>query len=331
MGGIISRENIIKEKIENVREGEVVLELFKIAEELGIGNEIELQNSFSFHALEYAYKPIENQTNFKVDKVYTAIKNVYYVVELYLRGYYNKEHYMGYEEFLNLVKNGKTKEVIEASHSCFILHINRLKKIIAKSKKKIPRNNKFFRETKELLKEIDKDLSICERYPNTSANLSEFYFGRLHGICGPTVVKKMVGFIAMEKTVYSLYNELAILSKFKEEYINNICELYIKNIGAMIPFNLFEKAINNYLFALPYSDCPENLKISKVDAGLLIREVKLGTLSATELVDQLVDKYELTEYNVEYLKEYGTYIEKRIQTLKDSNYFGELFIVTPPD
>ena len=328
MSNVIMREDILKQRMDNVTEGELVLELFKVAEELAFGDEIDLENKFSLAALEYVHKPMQENTIIKLEKVYTCMRNVYYVVELYLRGFYGKEVQLKHEEFLNLVVAGKSMEVIEASHKAFNLHINRLKKLIAKAKKRIPWNNPYFKNTKKLLEELDKDLSICERYPTTSANLSEFYFGRYYGIYGPSIVTKLTGFLAMEKTIYSLYNELCILSKFEEKNINNICDTYVRNVGSFIPFNPFDKIVNNYLFAQPYSDNPEDLTISKVDAELLIREIKLGTLNATELVDQLIDKYEFKGYRSKYLKEYGEYIQKKIKAVNQNEYFGELFLVS---
>lgn len=329
MNSVMTREDILREKVEKVEEGKLVLTLFQVAERMGICSALELENRLSFQAMDYVYDSAGD--NIREERLYTSIRNVYYVVELYLRGFYNKEHYIGYEEFFDLINNGKAKEVIEASHASFVLHINRLKKIIAKSKKKIPWDNEFYTETRELLKELDKDLSLCERYPNTSINLAEFYFGRYFGTCGPVMIMKNEGFLTLEKTVYSLYNELSILSKFDEKYKNAIFNDYIKNIGVLVPFNLFEKVVNNFLFASPYSDHPEKLKISKVEAELLMREMKMGTLNSTELINQLIDKYGFTGFNAEYLREYDRYTQRRIENLRKTNYFGELFVVTPPD
>lgn len=329
MSGIISRDNILKEKTKNVEEGKLVLKLFELAEELGICSELELENNLSFPAMDYAV----NKTggNINPDWVYNAVRNVYYVVELYLRGYIKGEQYIGYEEFINLIKNQKANEVIQSAHDAFKHHISRLKSVIAKSKKKIPWNNKAFSKTRELLQELDSDLSICDRFPSTSARLEDFYFGRDYGQNGPVTVQKWVGFISLEKTVYTLYNELCILTKFDEENILNVTNLYIRSVGHGVPYNLFEKVINNYLFAQIYSDNPENLVISKVDADLLIREIGMGTLNSDELISQLINKYQFDGHNAEYLKNYGTYIQKRIEALRNASYFGELFVVTPPD
>ncbi len=329
MSNIISREDIFKERLKDVKEGNMLLELFDIANELGMSHEVDLENNLSFAALEYINSNISENYVLKVDKLYQLVKNVYYVVELYLRGYYNKEHYIGYEEFINLLKEGKAIEVIKASHDCFNLHINRLKKIISKSKKRLPKNNCVaFKEIKKFLEELDSDLSICEKFPTLTANLPEFVFGRLFGLYKPELTSELCGFLAGEKAIYYLYNELYILSKIDVKYINRIYYAYIKYVGAKIPFSLFEKVMNNYLFASVYSDEPEKLKISKVDAELLIREIRLGTLDAKELINQLIDKYNFDGYRAEYLKEYGEYLQKRIDLLKEASYFGELFLVT---
>jgi len=329
---ILSRADILKQRLLNVGEGDLLLSLFKLAEEIGIGNEIELENAFSIPAQEYVFKSLSNEVRtFDIENFYTYMINVYYIVELYLRGYYSKEKNMEYEEFLNIVKSGKVKEILDTTKDVFVLHINRLKKIIVKSKKKIPRGNEHFKETKNLLEELDRDLSICERYPITSANLPEFYFGRYHGNVGSNLVTKLQGFLNLEKEVYSLYNELSILSKIETKYIDSIADRYTDYIGVNIPFNLFEKVINNYLFALVYSDEPENLEISKVDAELLIREIKMGTLNSDELVNQLIDRLSLDGHKAEYLREYGVHLQERIDMLKEATYFGELFLITPPD
>ena len=88
------------------------------------------------------------------------------------------------------------------------------------------------------------------------------------------MVTELTGFLNLEKEVYSLYNELYILSKIDEKYINAVAGKYIHHVGADIPFNLFERVINNYLFALPYSENPEKLEITPVEAKLLINEIK---------------------------------------------------------
>lgn len=331
MMNIISKEDIIKEKINSVKEGELVENLFKIAEELGIGDEIEIQNTFSFKALDFIADALKEKVMIKADDIYIAIRNVYYIVELYLRGYYNKEHYIGYEEFLNLVMSGRSKEIILASQESFHLHINRLKKIILKSKKKIPRGNKIFNNTRSFLVKLDSDLTVCKKCLTKAEKLSEFPFGGYYGLCAPVMVDNLNGFLKLEETVYSIYNELRILAKIDLKYITKVYMSYIKIVGMEIPFNLFEKVINNYLFAIPYSDTPEDLSISKVDADLLIKEIKLGTVTAKELTDKLIERYEFKDFTKEYLEEYGKYIQKRLEDFKISNYFSELFLVIPPD
>lgn len=325
---IISRDRIFRDKLANVEKGNLVLSIFNIAEELGIAKEIELENIFTLAAMEFVSKAIQQKRMLGVEHYYVAIRNVYYVVELYLRGYYNQESYMGYEEFLNVVISGNVGKLIHDSHEIFVLHINRLKKIIAKSKRKIPFEFNCFSNTRELLKELDKDLSICERYPATSANLTEFYFARYYALCGSTMISERIGFINLEEEVYSLYNELAILSKLDAEVIDKLCYQYTCMVGRYRDFNLFELIMNNFLFAMVYSDEPENLKISKVDAELLIREIKMGTLDIMECVNQLIDKYSFTEYRAEYLKKYGRYLQGRIDCLKNESSFGELFLVS---
>ena len=325
MSNLMTREDVLKAIMVNVAEGDFILQLLKNAEELGYGSCLD---TFSLLAQEYVSELISQKDSFKIDKIYTYMMNVCYVIELYLRGYYNNEDYMGYEEFINLVKAKRVREVIDLAHNAFMKHIKRLKDIILKARRKIPLENFYFSNTEGLLKQIDKDLRICERYPTTSANLSTFYFGKYYENCGTNLVDKMTGFLNLEKEVYSLRNEVYILSRIDIKYIEDIANQYIENVGASIPFNLFEKVINNYLFALVYSEEPETLKISKVDAELLIREIKLGTLSAEELVNQLIDRLKLSGYRAEYLKEYGVHLQKRIDALKDSNYFGELFLVT---
>jgi len=334
MNKLITINEVIKEKVQNVREGDLVIKLFDVAEELGIGKEIEFENVFSLAVLKYLEGVYRDTATLHIDHLYKSVKNVYYIVELYIRGYYNKEQYITYEEFLRQIKLGNAKQIIISAEEVFHKHIHRLKNIISKSKKRIPKNRSYI-DTRALLKELDTDLSICELYPklpkNLPENLSEFCFGRIHGLCGAMAVQKLMGFLNLEKMVYSLYNELTIISKIDPKYIDKIVKTFYKMIGMKIPFNLFEKVINNYIFAMPYSECPEQLDISKVEAELLIKEIRLGTLDANKLVEQFIDKYGFTGYNEEYLKAYGAYTQKRVDTLRDSNYFGELFIITPPE
>lgn len=327
MSNIITREQILSEKLANAQKGELVLSIFGVAEELGIAQAIDLENIFSLAAMEFVAKAIEKKRMLGIEHYYVGIRNVYYVVELYLRGYYNKEHYIGYEQFLNLVMSGKVDKLIHDSHEIFVLHINRLKKVISKSKKKIPFEFSSYANTRKILEELDQDLSICERYPATSANLTEFYFARERALCGSVLINELIGFINLEDEVYSLYNEISILSKFDVKAISRLCRQYESKVGYR-DFNLFELVMNNYLFAMVYSDEPENFKISKVDAELLMREIKLGTLDISEFVNQLIDKYHFTEYRAEYLKRYGRYLQGRIESLQDTAYFGELFFVT---
>lgn len=322
---IVSRETILREKLQNVREGQLVIELLILGEEFGYEGCID---KFSLTVQQYIKELLRNREYYRSENLYTYIMNVCYVTELYLKGYYNKEHYMDYIEFLNIVNEGKTRQLLDNIREVYLLHINRLKKIILKSKKRIPKHNVLFENTRELLVELDWDLSICERYPITSANLCEFSFGRCYGSSGTNLVSKMVGFINFEKEVYSLYNELYIVSKMDTKYVNNVINQYIKNFGAYVPFNLFEKIIHNYLFGLAYSNDPETLEISKVDAELLVREIKIGTLTADELINQLIDKFGFDGYKLEFLNEYSQYLQTRINNLKDSNYFAELFLVT---
>lgn len=330
MNSIITRENILREKTQDIEAGTLLLKLFEIAEQVEIGDEIELQNNFTLAALEVLEEALKNRSIIAVDVLYKGVKNIYYVVELYLKGFYNSEHYMGLEEFLLLVKEKNAKEVIEESRKVFETRINRLKKIISKSKKKIPWENKNYRETKNLLEQIDSDLRYCLNYPTTPANLSDFYFGSYHELAKPVNISKPSGIVALEENVYGLYEELRILSKLDVKVIDKICKKYAEYVGMGVPYNLFERVINNYLFAIPYSETPEDLEISKVDASLLVNEIKRGTLNSNELIDSFISRYDFKEKDIEYLKKYGEYLQKRLDGLKDSNYFGELFVVTKP-
>ena len=120
---------------------------------------------------------------------------------------------------------------------------------------------------------------------------------------------------------------VSILSKLDGSAIDDIYNQYVGMVGNFREFNLFELVMNNYLLATVYSDAPESLKISKVDAELLIREIKMDTLDIMECVDQLIDKYGFEGYRAEYVKKYGKYLKKRISLLKNASYFGELFLV----
>lgn len=331
MNGIISREDIFRQRCEQLNNGNLVLGVFQIAEEYGIVQELDLENTFTLAAIEYIRIATEkNEYAVKRgNKLYQKVCNVYYVVELYLRGFYKKERAIKYEEFINAVIQGRSLKVIEEAHEAFVLRINRLKKIIAKSKKKLPRHSHFCKNIRGLLNQLEKDVSLCERYPLTAINLSEFYFAKFHEMFTPLMSRDKTGFIALERTIYSLYNEICILSKFNTNFVDRVCNNYIGTVGFSIDFNVFEKAVNNYLFAIPYSDDPEELEISKVDAELLIREIKIHSIDVNELVDQLIDKYEFTGYNAKYLKEYGEFTQKRVERLRSSNSFGELFVITP--
>ena len=325
---IISREHILRQQLINVKEGELILHLLTLSEEFGYVGCID---KFSFAVQKYVNDLLLKREWYREENRYIYIMNVCYVTELYLRGYYNKEHYMGYEEFLKLVEDGKSNQIIEAVHNTFLLHINRLKKIIAKTKKKIPKQSLFFKETRELLNELDRDLSICQRYPITSADLAKFYFGRWNGLCGTCLVKEKVGFINLEKEIYSLYNELSIISQFNVKYVDNLLRRYIQNTGVIISFNLFEKVINNYLFASMYSDEPEKLEISEAAAKLVINEVKMGTVTSDELISDFINRYNFEGYKAELLREYSKHLSEKIDSMRDSNYFGELFLITPPE
>lgn len=330
MNNIVTRENILKEKTAEVPEENLVLKLFELAEELEIGNAVELDNLFSAAAQDFVLSEMKKRASVNLDRVYTSVLNIYYVVGLYLRGFENDEHYMGLEEFLILVKSGNAEKIIQESRDVFTLHINRLKKIIYKSKKKIPWGDAFFDETKSLLKEMDWDLTLCARYPATSASLPDFYYGQYHDPCKPVNRGKSYGFLSIERTIYSLYKELRIMTRFSTEYIDKICTMYLKNVGYNVSFNIFEKVMNNYLFALPYSDDPESLTITEVDAKLLIGEIKSGSLNADELINETMRRFEFKDYEKEYLIRYGEYIQRKILLMTDSNYFGELFIITAP-
>lgn len=333
MNGIISREEIFRQRCEQLNNGNLVLGVFQIAEEYGIVHELDLENTFTIAAIEYIRLATEkNEYAVKRgNKLYQKVCNVYYVVELYLRGFYKKERNMKYEEFIKAIISGNSFKIIEAAHDAFILRVNRLKKIITKSKKKLPRHSHFAKNIRGLLNQLEKDVSLCERYPLTAINLSEFYFAKFYEMYAPLMARNETGFIALEKMIYSLYNEICILSKFNINYVDQVCHNYIRAVGYGVDFNVFEKVINNYLFAIVYSDNPETLEISRVDAELLIREIKISSLDVNELIDQLINKYEFTGYNAKYLKEYGRFTQKRVETLKSTNSFGELFVITPPD
>lgn len=330
MNNIVTREDILREKTQDIEEGTLLLKLFEIAEQTEIGEEIELQNKFTLAALEVLEEALRECSFINLDNSYKAVKNIYYVVELYLKGYYDNESYMKLEEFLLLVKENKARQVIEEAGKVFETRINRLKRIISKSKKKIPWENRNYRETKNLLEQIDSDLRYCLNYPTTPANLSDFYFGSYHELAKPVNISKPSGIIALEENVYGLYEELRILSKLDVKVIDKICKKYAECVGTGVPYNLFERVINNYLFAIPYSETPEDLEISKVDASLLVNEIKRGTLNSTELIDSFISRYDFKEKDIEYLKKYGEYLQKSLDSLKDSNYFGELFVVTKP-
>jgi len=327
MNNIISRENILRERLLNSKEGELVVDLLVFSEELGYEGCID---KFSLSVQQYIEDLLAVKESYKKEHVYTYIMNVCYVVELYLKGYYNKETYMGYEQFVNLVDEGKTREILDDVKEKFMLHVHRLKKMIVKSKKKITRGNQNFLKVRKLLEELDDDLNICLRYPITTANLCNFYFGREYGNVGSNLVNRLVGFVNFEKEVYSIYNELYILSKMDQQAVNDILKKYIAHVGSYVQYNVFEKVINNYLFAIPYSEKPEKLEITETEAKLLIGEIKIGTLNADELISQLIEKYDFNGFKAEYLREYGKFLQMRIDDLKEANWFSELFFVTQP-
>ena len=326
MTSIITREEVINEKLRNVEEGKLLLAIFDIAEELEMGKAIDMENDFSKEALEYIYRSIpEGKLKRIEDIAYKGLENVYYITELYLRGYYVKEKTISYEQFLNLILSKKIGEIITAANGVFILHMNRLKKIILKSKRKIPKGDKCYQGTLKLLEELDKDISICEKYPNTAIMLKEFYFAKYRSSYGPVMQTKFTGILAFEEYIYSLYNELCILSKLD---INDI-HMVVNNCAdpAKGGFNLFEKVINSYIFSIPYSEKP--YLISRVDAELLIKEIKMGTLSAEELINQLIDKLKLEGYRREYLERYQRYIQECLDLVRETGYFAELFLISP--
>ena len=330
MSDIITREDIIKDKMIDIKEDNYLVQLFKVAEEVNIGGEIELQNNFTFAAMRMVEAALEERSMITFETVNKGIQNVYYVVELYLKGFSDDKPYMGLEEFLLLVKANKADQIIEEAKKTFELRINRLKKIISKSKKKIPWGDIHYMGTRELLEEIDSDLRYCFNFPTTPANLRNFYFGSYHDLCKPVMITKPTGIISLEKVVYGLYSELRILTKFDRKDIDWICRKYIESIQLEVPFNLFERVINNYLFATLYSDAPEKLQISKIDASLIIREIKMGALNSEELIKNFIEKYEFKDYEIAYLKKYGAHLQKRLDSLRKSNYFGELFVITKP-
>lgn len=330
MRGIITREDVIKDKMINIKEENYLVQLFKVAEEVNIGDEIELQNNFTFAAMRMVEIALEERSIITFETVNKGIQNVYYIVELYLKGFSDNKPYMGLEEFLLLVKANKADQIIEEAKRVFEVRINRLKKIISKSKKKIPWGDIHYMGTKALLEEIDSDLRYCTNFPTTPANLRNFYFGSFHDLFKPIMITKPTGVISLEKVVYGLYSELRILTKFDRKDIDLICKKYIESVQLEVPFNLFERVINNYLFATLYSDTPEKLRISKIDASLIIREIKMGTLNSEELIKNFIEKYEFKDYEIAYLKKYGNYLQGRINSLRKSNYFGELFVITKP-
>lgn len=322
---IVSREVVLREQLLSVPEGELILHLLTLAQEYGYEGVVD---KFSFAVQKYVNDLLLKKEFYREEHRYTYIMNVCYVTELFLRGYYNQEHYMGFEQFLTLVESGKSSEIIHQVHDVFVLHIRRLKKIIGKTKKKIPKQSNFFFETRELLNELDRDLSICLRYPITSANLSGFYFGRWNGLAGTCLVPERIGFLQLEKEIYSLYNEISIMSKFDVKHIDKMLRSYIDNVGVDISFNVFERVINNYLFASMYCDNPETLEISEVAAKLAISEVKMGTVTSEELIEEFIEKYNFEGYKAGVLREYAEYLQDKLETVQETSCFDELFVIT---
>lgn len=310
-------EMAMKIRLKGVKVDEILNELFLAAENFGIAQEIELQNNLAITILKLRESTLMQNTLIKEDWLYTAIKNTWYVIELYIKAEVSNGK-LKLTDVISCVKNGRSLELIEKAEKDYIERLKKAWNILDRTIKMIPRNKKAFYNTRQYAKELREAWLQFANYKETKEELTELASSKFYQMNAPVLILlSMKGFTALEKAIKYLYMEISILMKFPEGYIH---KLWLKRKSIMpfseFEFNLFESVINNYLFSAAFMGEKENIDIERIDAILIGEAITSKKVTAEELTDTLISMFEFNKEEIKYLRKYQRNLQLDIDTMR---------------
>ncbi len=310
-------EMALKIRLRGVKVDELLNELFAAAESFGMGQEIELQNNLAITILKLREKILTQNTILKEDWLYTAIKNTWYVLELYIKDEISKGE-LKLIDVISYVKNGRSLELIKKAEEEYIDRLKKSWNILDKTIKMIPKNKKAFFNTRSYAKELRETWTQFVNYKEIKEELVELTPARFYQMNAPVLLSHSnKGLFALEKAIKYLYMEISIIMKLPEGYIH---KMWLKKKSIMpfseFEFNLFESVVNNYLFSAAFIGEKEKVDIERIDAILIGEAILSENITAEELTNTFISMYEFSKEEIKYLRKYQRSLQLDIDAMR---------------
>lgn len=274
MKDLITGQEALKINMLYSAKGDFMLKLFAAAKELDlVEDEIEVENKLTIRLFRHINQNVR-EIKF-TDQIYVALKNVMYVLELYLKSPEFKRSKLNWCDVIKMIDQntpGLTK-LIYKSEEYLNNKTKSLKNTLDRLKNKALTIPYIYQGYIELINEISTINDIYNSYINSKDFLYELPIVTTTNIL-PIFTKDNIGFEALYQITNDLAIEFGIIGLFKDKEVNNLQLRYMEQLNQTYFYNnLFELVISNYLFANVISDSPKKLLIDVVDAKIIFSEI----------------------------------------------------------
>ena len=326
MNSLTTRADLLNGKMVSYSRGDFLLKLFTVAEEMGfVESEFTLENKLGLRLINYIIKRGE-EVNFK-DQMYIVIRNLMYIMELYLTSYEFKTSKLTLYDIVKIIDDDKAG-ITNLLHKAQGYIKSRSQKVTVKlgiAKSKVE-NMKVATEYFEIIDELNKANSKYIAYIKER----ELIYANpiLYSPVVPMFIQKNVGFETIQQMTENVLKELEILNLFEYKFVNDLILTYLgRTEKTELQTNLFELVITNYIFATVCSDNPKTLVIDKVDAKIIYSEILAGRLDSSDMIRVAISGLEnLLPCKEKYIKGMEEQIRKQIEVVKTRQTLGEEFV-----
>lgn len=324
MNKLISIEDIFRDNVGEYTDGEFLIRLFTTAEELEIASEVELENKLSTRLLGYAMREVRFS-----DQVYTAIRNVMYVMELYLTSHEFKNTDFTWYDIIKIVNENKRgiSNLVHKSEEYLKKRVSRTRIKLESAKR---RTSKILGATgyMNMIGNIDVANTVYMSYISSRDFLYDCPIITTTTLM-PMFITKNTGHKTIENMVNHILKELDILELFESDDINKLILNYLEQTNQRnFNGNLFELVITNYLFSNVTNENPKSLVVDKVDAEIVFKEIMRERLTAKEILTDGINNLNVPKCKADYINRMERIISKKIESIRKNRTLTDEFIVT---
>ena len=326
MNDVVLLEDVLKNNIGEYAKGEFLLRLFTVAEELGfVTSEVELENKLALRLFNY----VGRKVRFK-DQIYIGIRNVMYIMELYLTSYEFKNTGLTWYDVVKIIDEDKRgiSNIVHRSEEYLKKRISRVRVKLENAKRKaltMPETVEYMK----ILKDIDQANAEYVFYIDSKELLYKNSIILDIATVPPMFITENLGHTIVEKMANHILKELDILELFEADDISRLISNYLIQTGQRsFRGNLFELVITNYLFSNVTNENPKELVIDKVDAKIIFQEIVKNRLTAKEILTDGINKLNVPKCKAEYIDKMEEIIAHKIESIKKRVILKDEFIVT---